>query len=487
MLVLLLIGACALFVSLILTRFFRDFFAFLEMVDQPGGPRKLHLRPIPRVGGIPIAISYFVAMAAVLITGSSWKLLLDESGLRLDLLWRLLPALALVFLTGLLDDFLGLTPWQKILGQLVAALSAFAAGVRFSSLAGHPLPIYWSLPVSILWLVFCANAFNLIDGLDGLASGVALLGASGLLMAGTLHHQPLLALAIVPFLGALLGFLYYNFNPASVFLGDCGSLLIGFLLGCFGLIWSHQETSGLGAFMPVLAVAVPAADVAISVTRRFLRRQPIFRADRNHIHHRLLSLGMTHRKAALTLYSVSALGVTLAVLQTIVHPQMALVLVALCAVATYVGVSKLRYTEFRSIGHVLVRGELLAMLRMRICLNEYQESLAAARNLEECWDAVSTVCLAAGFRRVALELEGKRFELPEMSGPAADVSHMVIPLSTGGQITFVQYAPASALAMWIAPIAAALAEKLTAWRRSEKSAATDTPIDPLPAFTVAAR
>jgi len=290
----------------------------------------------------------------------------------------------------------------------------------------------------------------------------------------------------VPFLGALLGFLYYNFNPASVFLGDCGSLLIGFLLGCFGLIWSQRAMTGLGPFMPLLVVAVPAADVALSIVRRFLRRQPIFRADRNHIHHRLLSLGMTQRNAALTLYGVAALGVMLAVVQTIVHPQVALVLVALCAVAGYVGVTKLRYVEFRSIGHILLRGELLGILRMRICLNEYQESLAAARNLEECWEAVSTVCVAAGFRNVAFEMEGKRFELPGAPGSAEYVSRMVIPVLGEGQITFVQYERSSAPAMWIAPIVEPLAEKLSSQKRAEKSAASEKPMDDLKALTAAA-
>jgi UDP-GlcNAc:undecaprenyl-phosphate GlcNAc-1-phosphate transferase len=487
MLTLIIIGVCGLLASLILTRFCRDFFAFLEMVDHPGGPRKLHLRPIPRVGGISIAISYFFALTSILIVSSYWKHLLAESGLNLGLLWRLLPALAIIFLTGLVDDFWGLTPWQKIGGQVLAAGAAFGAGIQFSPSPDHPAAIYWSLPATIVWLVFCANAFNLIDGLDGLASGLALLGASGLLLAAALNHQPILALAIVPFLGVLLGFLYYNFNPASVFLGDGGSLLIGFLVGCFGLIWNPRAMSGLGPFMPLLIVAVPAADVGISIMRRFLRRQPIFRADRNHIHHRLLSLGMTDRNAALTLYGASALGVTLAVLQTIVHPHAALALIGLCAVAAYVGVSRLGYVEFRSIRNAIHSGELLGILRMRICLNEYQESLAAARNLEQCWEAVATVCRAAGFRRVTFEMEGKRFEFAEAPMPAEYGSRMVIPVLDRAKITFVQQARASASAMWIAPIVEALSENLTIERCAETSSASDKPMDDLTAVTAGAR
>ena len=485
MLLLCTLGACSLLTSLALTPFFRDFFAFLEMVDHPGNPRKLHLRPIPRVGGISIAISYFCALAAGLLMISTWKQLLVESAHGLDLLWKLLPALAIVFVTGLLDDFRGLTPSQKLGGQLVAAGCAYGAGIRFSPLPNHPQSAYWDVPLTILWLVFCANAFNLIDGLDGLASGVALLGASGLMMAAMIHHQPVLALAIAPFLGALLGFLYYNFNPASVFLGDCGSLLIGFLVGCFGLIWSRHAASGIGHVAPLLVMVVPAGDVGLSVARRLLRRKPIFRADRNHIHHRLLSLGMTHRDAAFTLWGVSALGATLAVLQTLVYPQTAGVLVVFCAGAAYFGIRKLRYIEFRSLVQVL-GGELWRILRMRICLNEYQESLDAAGSLEECWDAVSAVCREAGFRHVTLEVADRRFELSPVAefAPSCPVP-IVIPLGSRGQVTFVRNAQSYALAMWAVPIVESFVEKWGKLGRTE-SPAPEPSLEELKPLTMAA-
>jgi UDP-GlcNAc:undecaprenyl-phosphate/decaprenyl-phosphate GlcNAc-1-phosphate transferase len=485
MLVLLLAGACSLVASLALTPFFRDFFAFLEMVDQPDGRRKVHRRPIPRVGGIPIAISYFVTLMAALIAGSSGRHFLTGSGSSLDLLWRLLPALFIVFLTGLIDDFRGLTPLQKIGGQFLAAGCAVAVGVRFPPVAGHLAAPYWNIALSILWLVFCANAFNLIDGLDGLASGIAFLGAGGLLMTRVVHPHPALALAVVPFLGALLGFLYYNFNPASVFLGDCGSLLIGFLFGCFGLIWSQQAASGWGSFAPLMAVAVPAADVAISIARRFLRRQPIFRADRNHIHHRLLSLGLTPRDAALILYGVSALGVGLAVVQTIVHPRTATVLLALFAIGAYWGVRKLGYIEFRSLGNFLLGGTFRAVLRMRICLHEYEQALSAAGTSKECWTAVSEACRAAGFQYVSLEVQGDRFEWARETEPGMHASRMVIPL-LDGQIVFVQEGRVPATSMWIAPIVQALEEKLRMEQRAGKTVAPGKPVDGLAAIPMAA-
>lgn len=487
MVLLLIVGICSLATSLVLTRLFRDFFAFLEMVDRPDARRKLHLRPIPRVGGISIAITYFFVLAAVLISVPLWKEMLVKSGPSLHLLERLLPAVVIVFVTGLLDDFRGLTPRQKVIGQIVAACWAYWAGVRLAPFAGHPQLDLWLFPLSVLWLVFCANAFNLIDGLDGLASGVAALGAGGLLLAGVIHHQLVLSLAIVPLLGALLGFLYYNFNPATVFLGDCGSLLIGFLVGCFGLMWNQHAATGLGSLAPLMVVAVPTAEVAISIARRFLRRQPIFLADRNHIHHRLLSLGMTQWKAALVLFGVSALAVTLAVLQTIVHPRVTTMLVVLFAFGAYFGVRQLQYVEFRYAGMFLFTGEIRNMLRMRICLREYEDALSAARNLEEYWVAVCEVCAAAGFRYVAFRLEGQLFELGEDDGLIEPLPRMIIPVSADGQMTFVQNSRASESAMWIAPIVEALQEKLAIEERLKKPSVEDTPVDRLAAMVAVAR
>jgi len=245
-----------------------------------------------------------------------------------------------------------------------------------------------------------------------------------------------------------------------VFLGDCGSLLIGFLLGCFGLMWHSHSATPLGPLVPLLIVAVPTAEVAISIARRFLRRQPIFDADRNHIHHRLLSLGMTQRKAALVLYGVSALAVSLAVLQTIVHPHIGTILMVLSALGAYLGIRELRYVEFSSATAFLFSGELLRVLRMQICLKEYKAALARARNLTEAWAAVSDACAVAGFRYVALELDGERFEWGGDSKAVGQSPRMLIPVADDGKMTFITPTRASSASMWIVPLVEALEGKL---------------------------
>src|SRR5947208_10567281 len=169
------------------------------------------------------------------------------------------------------------------------------AGVNVSGVAGFAAHGWWSFPITVGWLVVCSNAFNLIDGMDGLATGVGLFAAFTTLAAALLQNNALLALATAPLVGALLAFLRYNFNPASIFLGDCGSLTIGFLLGCFAAVWSQKSATLLGMTAPVMALSVPLLDTGIAVVRRFLRRQPIFSADRNHLHHRLLDRGFSSR------------------------------------------------------------------------------------------------------------------------------------------------------------------------------------------------
>jgi UDP-GlcNAc:undecaprenyl-phosphate GlcNAc-1-phosphate transferase len=224
-------------------------------------------------------------------------------------------------------------------------------------------------------------------------------------------------------------------------------------------------------------MAVPTIEVAISVMRRFLRQQPIFNADRNHIHHRLLSLGMTQRKATLILYGVSALTATLAVLQTIVQPRAATVLTMLFATGAYLGLRHLRYPEFSAVGSFLLGGDLRRTLRMRICLKEYEDSLSRARNLEECWAAVREVCSSAGFRHVALEMEGKAFQLAAEVRLPEQSRSMLIPMPASGKILFVQDPRASAAAMWIAPIVEALEEKLKLQRYVRETLTAEEPAE----------
>lgn len=335
------LGIRATVIALILTPIVRDIFRSYKVVDKPDSFRKRHSHPIPRIGGIAILVSYFGAFY--------WPGGLGEA--HLSLLWTLLPAALVVFAVGLIDDLWGLKPWQKLTGELAAAGLAYWSGVRITSLVGYPTESWWSLPLTIIWLVACVNAFNLVDGLDGLAAGVGFFATLTMFTAAVAQHNIALAAATLPLAGCLFAFLCYNFNPATVFLGDCGSLLIGFLLGCYSVVWSQKSITLLGMTAPLMALAIPLMDTLLAVVRRFLRHEPIFGADRRHIHHRLIDLGLTPKRAVLMVYGVCGVAATLSLIQSFTRNLYVALLVAglFCCVA-WIGIHYLRYSELTLAG-----------------------------------------------------------------------------------------------------------------------------------------
>ena len=274
------------------------------VLDRPDRRRKIHTQPIPRLGGVPIASAVVISLAVFsLIPDAETQLFRSVLGQ----ITPLLPAACLVFVLGLLDDLYDLRPWQKLSGQLAAATWIYVYGFRIESIAGVPFgDAYWiTYPLTVAWLLACTNAFNLIDGIDGLASGVGFFATVTMLISALLHGNTELLILTVPLAAALLAFLRYNFNPASIFLGDSGSLLIGFLLGSYSIVWSYKSATILGMTAPILALSFPIAETVISVARRMLLGTPVFGADRGHIHHRLLNRGLGPRQAAVLIYAIA--------------------------------------------------------------------------------------------------------------------------------------------------------------------------------------
>lgn len=434
-------AAVALALSLLLTPLVRDLFLRWGIVDQPDGVRKLHGRPTPRAGGIPIAASYVLAYLLLLASPLRGGDFLEQA---LPLVWAMLPAAALVFLVGLVDDVRGLKPATKLAGQLAAAGLACWGGVKVSHVAGYALGDWLALPLTVLWLVACANAFNLIDGVDGLAAGVGLVATLTTFLAALLSQSLPLALATLPLAGALAGFLRYNFNPASVFLGDSGSLLVGFLLGCYGVIWSQKSATMLGMTAPLAALAVPLADTGIAVVRRYLRGRPIFDADRGHVHHRLLDLGFGPRRAVLVLYAACGVGAGFSLLlSTLYGKSSGLVLLLFLAVA-WAGIRKLDYDEFGVATRVLFKGELRQMLSAQIALLNLERAIARAGTIESCWAAVEEGCRNFGFAHAELHYGGRVFKRNAGCRPGHASWHVYVPL-TDRDFVLLSRGPASAV------------------------------------------
>ena len=346
---LLILSGSAFILALVLTPLCRNLFRRMGLVDRPDRERKLHVQPIPHMGGVPIMLAYLASFALI-------SYFARPGTINTAFLLRIAPAAAIIFTIGLLDDWLKLTPLQKLLPQFLAAGAAYFAGVQITGVAGYTLSPWLGIPVTIIWLLACANAFNLIDGVDGLAAGVGLFATATTLIAALMQHNLVLAIATAPLAGALAGFLRYNFNPATIFLGDSGSLLVGFLLGCFGVAWSQKSATILGMTAPLMALSVPILDVCLSVVRRFLRRQPIMAGDRGHIHHRLLDRGLSPRRVVLLLYGLAGLGAVFSIFQSVAVNHFAgAVILVFCAVA-WMGVQNLGYTEFDQARRMILAG-----------------------------------------------------------------------------------------------------------------------------------
>lgn len=410
--------------SLLLTPFVRDLFRQFGMVDHPDELRKQHTAAVPRVGGIALLLAFVFSFITLLLTPLKGGLLVLE-GLPLTL--RLAPAVFLIFFVGLLDDLFHLRPVQKLLGQVLAAGVAYWAGVRIEHIYGHD--IWWSAPATIFWLIACTNAFNLIDGVDGLAAGIGLFATVTTLAGGLLNNNSALAFATAPLVGCLLGFLRYNFNPASVFLGDCGSLVLGFLLGCYGVLWSQKSTTLLGLTAPLMALAVPLLDTSLAVLRRFIRHQPIFGADRGHIHHRLLDAGFSPRRVVLLLYGVASVGAVFSLLQSVHYESYGPLIIVLFCVVMWIGVHYLGYVEFNVAGRLVMSGEFRRVLHQHVLLQHFEQDLRCARTPEECWAVVQRGFRAFGFSKVELQLGDHIFAEGRRDGEFTQSWTMCIPLS----------------------------------------------------------
>jgi UDP-GlcNAc:undecaprenyl-phosphate GlcNAc-1-phosphate transferase len=393
--------------SVTVTPLFRRLFQRIGVVDRPDHPRKIQESPVPNMGGVPIAVAYLASCLLIYLfnpaAASGWKF--DYS-----IFVRLAPAVAIVFLTGILDDAIGLKPWQKLVGQIVGAVWAYWAGIRISGVAGHETQAWVGFGITIVWLIGCTNAFNLIDGVDGVASGVGLFATTTMLIAALIQRNLILAVATAPMAGALLGFLRYNFNPASIYLGDSGSLTVGFVLGCFGVIWSQKSATLFGMTAPLLALAIPILDTGISILRRFLRGQPIFGADRDHIHHRLLKRGLSPKGVALVLYAIAAFGACLSLLQSVLGNQMGGAVILVFCAATWIGVSHLGYVEFDAARRMLLAGNFRQALDVQLRLRTLEEQLSSCKSFEECWITIIEASREFDFVEVSLGVPGAHFQ-----------------------------------------------------------------------------
>lgn len=289
-----------------------------QLMDTPGA-RKLHPHAIPRLGGVGIALALTLTLGIAGVVHARQLLSLAPDP---AMLLPIVTGGVLVFAVGLWDDVSAVPPLRKLLVEIVAALIVAASGVlvtRVTVLGDTYLLGAMALPVTVVWIVAITNAFNLIDGLDGLAGGLVVIAASTCALILVSRGEHAAAMMLVALTGATVGFLVFNFHPARIFLGDSGSLLAGFLLATTAIIGRQKGATTLASAVPILVFALPLMDTIWSATRRLVgggaapARSPadllarMFTPDRGHIHHRLLALGLSQRAAVLVLYGLSIL------------------------------------------------------------------------------------------------------------------------------------------------------------------------------------
>lgn len=350
-------------------------------IDLPN-ERKVHRNPIPRLGGVAIYISFLLSYALAIWIDPDLNVLPGLGGPNGVVL---VASLTLVLLLGIWDDIRPLTPGRKFLGQILAASIVYFAGFRITAVT-HPLgPSLLSLdwfafPLTILWIVGITNAFNLIDGLDGLASGVAFIVSVTIFSIALVREDTATAMMALLLAGSLLGFLRYNFRGARIFLGDSGSLFIGFSLAILSMQSSTKGSTAFSILVPVLALGLPIMDTVLSMIRRLIksvlpqsrpssslmgRITSMFHPDKGHVHHQLVAMGFSHRKAVIVLYMVSCLFGVGAFAVTFANSFTSSLIITSIAIATFVGVSQLRYREMA----ILRNGLFLPMYEWPIMKN----------------------------------------------------------------------------------------------------------------------
>lgn len=298
----------ALAASAILTPLVRVVALRLGAYDEPDG-RHVHNRRIPRLGGVAVVVAFFAALLCIFLVerASLGQLLMKHP----SLVWGLFLGGVTIAALGAVDDLRGVRALHKLFVQVGVAGLAYAFGFRIEAVdfpwVGTIQFGLLAVPITVLWFVAVMNAVNLIDGLDGLAGGIAFVACVSNFVVGWLNDAVLVVFLSAALAGAVLGFLIYNFNPASIFMGDTGSLFLGFILAATSLLGSSVKSSTTVALLvPILALGVPIMDTLFAMVRRWLERRPLFAPDRGHIHHRLLDLGLTHRRAVIVLYAVSS-------------------------------------------------------------------------------------------------------------------------------------------------------------------------------------
>lgn len=412
--------------------------------DRPG-VRTIHSRSTPRIGGIAIYLSAIFLFISVLFLNNAIGDAFRNRHLQLITLFC---SATFIFLIGLVDDLRGLPARFKFLAELLAAVSLCIVGVRITSIG---ITEHWTLNLgffgcllTILWIVGITNAVNLSDGLDGLAAGISAIACGVIALFAVHGGNAVMAVLMLALLGSLSGFLFFNFNPAKVFMGDCGSLFLGFTIASASIMTASKSTTLVGLALPVLALGIPIFDTLFSMLRRFLERRPIFSADRGHFHHRLVDLGLHQRHVVIIIYLITLLSAGLGMFMMVTRNSDSLII--FCCILL------LLVLLFHVVGSVKVNETFSRLQDKYRMANQKKQELMHfeqaqlhfrnARNYDQWWSAVCNAAERLDFAWISLKSKDKDGNInteiwrPESTPPEfTQVVVMNVPIKGGDEVS----------------------------------------------------
>ena len=369
--------------------------------------RKVHTSTIPRIGGIAVFLSAVIAAAVILLLNNN---IIEISRSMTHRIITLLVTSIFIFLTGFIDDLYGMRSRHKLLAQIAAAMVICLSGIRIDSLnVANILNInfgWLSFPITIFWIIAITNAVNLIDGLDGLAAGISAIVCAVIAVFAFSCGQPLMVVLMLALLGSLSGFLFFNFNPARIFMGDCGSMFLGFVLASTSVMCTMKSGTIVGLALPTLALGLPIFDTIFSILRRYLGRRGIMSPDRSHLHHILLDIGLCHRHVVISMYILTALAAGLGMFMIITRD--------IGAVAIFLCVLLLLVLVFRVVGAVTFHGMIAGFRRKSTISYQTKQEIESfekaelyfrkVKTFEQWWQAICFAADKMGFIKSSLPL-----------------------------------------------------------------------------------
>lgn len=421
--------------AFLLTPFVRRKATFWGAVAMPDNYRHIHQRPTPRLGGIAIYLAFVCTLMVVPLLGTTISQRFLES---LPQLIALMAPATLIFLFGIYDDFRGASATLKLTVQILATALIYFLGFRISSISlpfggAWDLPLWLGFPLTALWIVGVTNAFNLIDGIDGLAAGASVFALLSILFFSIAQGNPEISIIAVVLVGAVIGFLRYNFNPATIFLGDSGALFLGFMAAALSLAGSQKGSTIVAIAIPLVSFGLPVTEAGLSLARRFLGGQPLFQGDRGHIHHMLLRRGLNQRQAVILLYGICALCSLFGLM--LLNPQrnLAALIFFVLGVGIVFGVQHLRYAEFSELGNQIREGVARHRRAMSVNVRVRRTSadLSGTKTTDQFFAALSDMLMTNEFDCAVLEVSqhAQSFELYSARYsrhfPTTDTSHVV--------------------------------------------------------------